>query len=169
MTEQWKPVAGYEGLYEVSDQGNVRSLPRPGKRNRNRVYGGQDLKPTPSGPPGARYMTVNLHHPGGRRTLRVHRLVAGAFLGPRPDGCVIRHLDGNSLNNRVGNLVYGTQSENILDAVRHGTHPEASRTHCDNGHEYTPDNTGPHPAGGRRCLACHRDQEHRRHERKRAA
>lgn len=71
----------------------------------------------------------------------MHVLVAAAWLGPRPDGLVIRHLDGNSRNNDVRNLAYGTPAENVRDTVRHGTHPEASKTHCYRGHEFTEDNT----------------------------
>lgn len=52
---------------------------------------------------------------------RAHRLVADAFLGPRPRKRQIRHLDGDPLNNRPGNLAYGTARQNRLDAIRHGT------------------------------------------------
>jgi hypothetical protein len=51
----------------------------------------------------------------------VHRLVLRAFVGPCPDGQEVRHLDGNPANNNLANLAYGTRSENIADALRHGT------------------------------------------------
>lgn len=132
MTE-WRPVVGHEGRYEVSSCGQVRSLPRPG------VPKARVLRQwTQYG-----YPSVNLSC--GSRDQRenrpVHVLVAAAWLGPRPDGLVIRHLDGNSRNNDVRNLAYGTPAENVRDTVRHGTHPEASKTHCYRGHEFTEDNT----------------------------
>lgn len=55
------------------------------------------------------------------RGVLVHHLVALAFIGPRPKGMVIRHRDGDPSNNRVDNLLYGTQQDNMADALRHGT------------------------------------------------
>lgn len=57
------------------------------------------------------------------RTSFVHRIVLEAFRGPCPDGWECRHLDGNPRNNRLGNLAWGTSSENKHDAIRHGTSP----------------------------------------------
>ena len=51
----------------------------------------------------------------------VHRLVMEAFVGPRPDGFEVRHLNGNGADNRLANLAYGTRTENIRDALAHGT------------------------------------------------
>jgi hypothetical protein len=119
MEENWLPVVGFEQFYEVSDQGRVRSL-RYGK-----VLKSSGRYPmlilTMGGVPAGRY---------------VHRLVLEAFVGPCPDGCECRHLDGNSRNNALSNLAWGTSGENKLDEVRHGTHPEASRAHCEAGHEF---------------------------------
>jgi len=85
----------------------------------------------------------------------IHRLVAAAFHGPRPDGQHIRHLDGNHLNNEASNLTYGTPSQNILDQVAHGRHNMASKTHCPSNHEYTRENTYVFSDGRRRCKTCH--------------
>lgn len=63
------------------------------------------------------YDRVHLSFGTGRRTLAIHTLVAAAFLGERPPGAVIRHLDDNPSNNKVSNLRYGTQSENMRDAL----------------------------------------------------
>lgn len=52
----------------------------------------------------------------------LHLLVAAAFIGPRPPGKIVRHLDGNRKNPRWGNLAYGTYAENTQDAIAHGTH-----------------------------------------------
>lgn len=111
--EYWLPVVGYEGLYEVSDQGRVRSLPRPGSTRTWRIYGGKVL--TPASCRG--YLSVKL--PKGSRS--VHSLVAEAFIGSRPDGMVVRHGENGSSDNSVGNLSYGTQKQNIYDKKRDGT------------------------------------------------
>lgn len=87
------------------------------------------------------------------RAYSVHCLVLEAYLGPRPEGLVARHLDGNPGNNSWTNLVWGTQSENMLDAVAHGTHLNARKTHCPYGHEYTPENTY-RDRGKRLCRTC---------------
>lgn len=118
MTElaRWLPVAGYEGDYEVSDVGQVRSLPREriGRWGVVRRVPGKILKGIKTGP----YRRVGLRKEGATRLLRVHRLVARAFV--EGIGPVVRHLDGDSLNNCSENLAWGTQRENTLDTVRHG-------------------------------------------------
>jgi hypothetical protein len=62
------------------------------------------------------------------------------FIGPRPDGLDVCHNNGDRLDNQVGNLRYGTRSENMLDTVPHGR-SRASRTHCPSGHEFNEENT----------------------------
>jgi hypothetical protein len=81
-----------------------------------------------------------------------------AFVGLRPKGLETRHLDGDPSNNQLSNLAYGTSSENHLDMVRHGTHAFSSRTHCDQGHEYTIKNTHVRKSGARLCRACLKDR-----------
>jgi hypothetical protein len=63
------------------------------------------------------HQLVNLR----RRHCKIHSLILEAFIGPRPPGLECRHLDGNSMNNRLDNLCWGTQRENMADRVRHGT------------------------------------------------
>lgn len=128
MIEQWRQVPGVSPAYEVSDLGRVRSLKR---------YAGTNLRvlATPLDSRGRPSVCID------RKARRVHQLVALAFLGPRPEGMEVRHLDGDMTNNRLSNLAYGTHAENIADQVRHGTHHMATRTHCPKGHEYTPENT----------------------------
>lgn len=87
----------------------------------------------------------------------VHALVASAFIGPRPDGQEVRHLDGDRLNPNVANLAYGTRSQNRIDCVQHGTDHNASKTHCANGHEFTEANTYVYKGRGkteRQCRTC---------------
>lgn len=113
--ETWKPVPGWESSYEVSDLGRVRSLPRrvassygSTSWNRGRVLAQSKV----CGYPG-----VSL---GRGKRANVHRLVAAAFLGPCPDGMLVRHLDGDRANSVVSNLAYGTHRENEADKYRHG-------------------------------------------------
>jgi hypothetical protein len=142
MQEQWRPVPGSPG-YEVSDRGRVRS-PRVMLRQ---------------GPIGSGHLAVQIPRNGKRRTVYVHALVLEAFIGPRPRGQECRHLDDDKTNNTVGNLRWGTRSENTLDKVRNGRHPMASKTHCVNGHEYTAATTYINPRDGhRRCRICRRTQ-----------
>lgn len=157
MTERWLPVAGHEWGYEVSDAGRVRSIDRIVRRSDGvmRRYRGRILKPSPMAP-GA-YLIVGLGT-GAGRTKTVHRLVATAFC-PRPDGAdVVRHLDGNKVNNTVANLAWGTTSENRLDDVRLGVHNQSSKTQCPRGHALRSPNLRSDAAarGYRGCLACHR-------------
>ncbi|WP_168714674.1 NUMOD4 motif-containing HNH endonuclease [Streptomyces sp. A0592] len=145
---EWRPIPGYEHTYEVSDTGQINSKARP------RTRGGLlKLKVNARG-----YWAVSLVAGGVQTTHEVHRLVALAFLGPRPPQAQVRHLDGDRLNCSAENLAYGTHSDNLLDAVRHGTHPTASRTHCPQGHEYTSENTRVTPSrpNARYCKACYR-------------
>jgi hypothetical protein len=113
MKEQWRAVPGFEGVYEVSDRARVRSF----RRRQVRL-----LRP---GLASNGYYTVALGR-GNSRT--VHSLVALAFLGPPPAGCEVRHKDGNRRRSCLTNLQYGTRSENIRDAVRHGTWMSPGRT-----------------------------------------
>ena len=101
-------------------------------------------------------------------SIAVHRALCEAFHGPPPfPGAKARHLDDDKLNNTPDNVQWGTQSENMLDAVRNGSNQNALKTHCPKGHEYTPDNTGlmvssRNGRNSRRCLTCHAARERAR-------
>ena len=103
--ETWKAIPGYEGRYEVSDQGRVRSF--------RRVANGQLLRPgrMPQG-----HLSVAL---GRGNSQCVHKLVLLAFVGPAPDKHECCHNNGNPADNRLENLRWGTRSENNTDAVVH--------------------------------------------------
>lgn len=115
-TEGWRPVVGHEGAYEVSSQGNVRSLDRTFFRERE-INGyisrhtvtikGRLLRP---GPSRSGHVSVAI----GRYNSRlVHQLVAEAFIGPKPDNCEVLHMNHIPSDNRACNLKYGTRSENM--------------------------------------------------------
>lgn len=120
--EEWKPVKGFEGHYDVSSEGRVRSLPR-----KRYSYGGREwmqpgriVKPTEVVDKG--YLVVSLCMDGYKRRHYVHSLVLTAFVGERPTSSDhTRHLDGNPANNRVENLKWGTPKENGEDKATHGS------------------------------------------------
>lgn len=119
IIEEWRPIAGYEGVYEVSDQGRVRSLDRLVRANSGwRSTGIRYFTPSSSGK-NRKYKKVLLRNP--KKQYLVHRLVLEAFVGPRPDNCEARHLDGDPSNNRLDNLAWGTKAENEADKIKHGT------------------------------------------------
>jgi NUMOD4 motif/HNH endonuclease len=137
--ERWLPIPGWSGYYEVSDQGRVRSVSRAITRSDGIVqYRRSQIITLQLQPTG--YLKVQLHK-HSQWTVPVHKLVLMAFVSPKPDGMECRHHDGNPANNRLDNLSWDTQSINTYDQVRHGTHPQASKTHCPQGHEYTDANT----------------------------
>ena len=153
--ENWLPVVGYEGFYEVSNLGNVRSVDREfvNARGHKRLWPGKAIKPM-VGTNG--YPSVGLKKIGTVKRCNVHSLVMAAFVGGRPHGMDILHKDGCKTNPKLDNLRYGTKSENGLDAVRHGHHPKTKRTHCPRGHELKfPNLTNSHyRRGSRDCRAC---------------
>lgn len=126
MNETWKPIAGFEELYEVSSHGRIKSLPRTITRGDGkplRVKGGILLtKPNSRG-----YQSVSINKDRCRTWTHVHSLVAKAFLGA-PAGPVgggkhdygVNHKDGDKLNNRADNLEYIKNSDNVLHARRTG-------------------------------------------------
>lgn len=154
--EEWRPVVGHECRYEVSSFGRVRSLDSevPCRGGKLRKIKGRILG-TSLGSTG--YPRVSLAPNSTHRA--VHRLVLEAFVGPRPDGLECCHNDGDPTNNRVENLRWDTHASNITDTVNHGTHTNASKTHCPQGHEMTPENVYIAPKRGeRQCRKCRRVQ-----------
>jgi NUMOD4 motif len=143
--EDWRPVPGYEGLYEVSRDGDVRSIPRPS------TAGGL-LKPgrTKKG-----YRHVALCKDGRQKTWKVATLVAAAFIGPRPAGLDVCHNDGDSGNDCAGNLRYDARGGNIADQVTHGTHNKSSVDAC--GKCGGPLAWVP-SEGRRRCIPCSKER-----------
>lgn len=106
--EIWKPVKGYEGLYEISNLGRVKSL------NRIRVYGSAKLteRILKQNPNKKGYFSVKLYLNGASKSYPVHRLVAFAFLEEIEGKTQIDHIDGNNQNNESTNLRWVTAKEN---------------------------------------------------------
>ena len=118
--ELWKPIENYEGLYEVSNKGNVRSLDRDvqyKKTDFTMKIKGVDLKPNvlKKG-----YLQVGLSKNGKRKSMLVHRLVMNAFNPTTDENLQINHIDGNKENNEVSNLEWVTAIENTNHAYDTG-------------------------------------------------
>lgn len=119
MEEIWKDIPNYEGLYQVSDLGNVRSLDRvvKGKAGCKKRIKGKVLKRNldKSG-----YPHVNLSKDSKLKTFTVHQLVCICFLNHKPNGCkmVVDHINEIRTDNRVSNLRIITHQENILKGFR---------------------------------------------------
>lgn len=104
----WKDAVGWEGLYQISNRGNVISL----KFNQVRYLVGQDN--------GHGYTTVHFRRRGVNVRLYIHRLVAEAFLANTENKPCVNHIDNDRRNNDVKNLEWCTYQENTNHAVKHG-------------------------------------------------
>lgn len=159
--ERWLPVVGWEGSYEVSDLGRVRSVDRLIKHS----YGGyrhlrsRIIRQRP-GLKNSAHLKVSLSRQGVNHHRWVHRLVLESFVGPCPDGMEGCHENGDPTDTRLTNLRWDTRSANSRDAVRHGTNWQTKKTHCAQGHEFSPENTiwitEPGRRTWRRCKTCKR-------------
>lgn len=158
--EDWKPVVGFEGLYEVSSLGRVRSLDRRtgGPHGPNsRVIPGRYLK-QPIDSVGYPHFGMTTRD-GGHSIFRVHNVVAKAFI-PNPTGLpLVRHLDDDKTNNHVDNLAWGTPAQNMQDKIRNGYKRERP-SHCKRGHEISGRNEIVQKDGRRNCRECARSYQH---------
>ena len=128
--ENWRPVVGWEGFYEVSDHGRVRSIPRVVPRAGTRIVSlAADPQPVTldrlmtgrllrQHPKRHGFMSVNFCRDGKQRTMGVHRLVLEAFVGPCPPGHMATHHNGDKTDNRLSNLRWAPHSCNR--GSRHG-------------------------------------------------
>ena len=108
MNEIWKDINGYEGFYQVSNYGRIKSLER-----RTKYYTKETiLKQYDRG----QSLSVVLRKPSVKpKFFLVHRLVISTFKPSQDNSLIVRHLDGNYKNNRLDNLYYGTYKENSID------------------------------------------------------
>jgi len=133
--EIWKQIEGYEGYYEVSDRGRVRSIKRIIKRSDGKIKTFKEVirKPQTSNGNGRKdgYQAVFLCRNGHQKRCCVHRLVANAFIKNKPKNCKyeVMHLDGDKLNNHASNLRYGSRKCNMAFKVEHGTDIKGERAY----------------------------------------
>lgn len=115
--EVWKDVVGYEGAYEVSNLGRIRSLDRyiSGAFNSKRFIKGVEIK---SSLTGNGYLGFNLVKDGKSKMSKVHRVVANAFIDNNELKPEVNHKDGNKNNNHVSNLEWVTKGENQSHAYK---------------------------------------------------
>ena len=128
IKEEWRNVRGYEGLYQISNKGRIKSLDRYVKNSRkgNRLIKEKVLNPTDNG---HGYKIIGLNYKGKRKNHYIHRLVAEAFIpNPYNKKCV-NHIDYDRGNNNVDNLEWCTTKENMQHSVERMSHPKKfSRT-----------------------------------------
>lgn len=152
--ESWRVIPGYEGFYEASNAGRVRSVDRTlanGKRRKGKILSPARGKLT-------EHQHVILCRNGKRKMQFVHRAVLESFVGPCPDGMEACHRDGVPTNNHLGNLRWGTPVSNMQDRLRHGNNPQSNKTHCPRSHPLELPNLTKTSVkhGWRKCLACQR-------------
>lgn len=105
MQEIWKDIKGYEGLYQVSNLGRVKSLKKSKIITPKLIHS---------------YFSVILYNKKNYKNFRIHRLVAQAFISNPNNYPQVNHIDGNKLNNVLENLEWCTQSHNMKEAYRIG-------------------------------------------------
>ena len=155
MSEVWKPCPSWPG-YEASSLGRIRSVDQVliNSLGYARNWKGRVRSP--------HYNSEGYAHLIIRgKTAKVCWMVADAFIGPRPEGQVVRHGPGGSSDDRPENLCYGTQAENIGDSVAAGTHRNVRKETCPNGHPYDA-----LIGNNRRCRRCHTANEKARRARR---
>ena len=162
--EEWRPVVGWEGLYEVSNFGYVRVLDRMMRTGNPGVFSLRKGKVmTPDYKNNLNHGRISLTYLDRVERTWVHRIVARAFIGEPPPGkYMVLHWDDNPWNNHVDNLRYGDAMDNKDDAVRNGS-AKRNPSHCPEGHEYIGDNLVNAASGSKRCRTCEYGVDRRRH------
>lgn len=156
-TERWLPVKGWEHLYEVSNRGQVRSLPRQTVKG---MLGGRILKQSKDS---SGHRKVTLSRSGKQLSKNVHELVAEAFLDPCPEGMEVCHGERGQDCNWASNLRYDTHEANMRDRLRDGHYANAQKEvcpHCEQPYTIRPNGKG------RYCIQ--RETENRRARREAA-
>ena len=154
MSESWLPVSGWEGIYEVSNRGRVRSIDRLDNLGR-RVKGRILVQKLVGSVPTSKRWAVQLCRNGKPVWHYVHIIMLEAFVEPRPAGMVGCHRDDTPRND-LSNLRWDTPSANTADLIANGNHSSSRKTHCAKfGHELTEDNVYRAPGKrNRHCRKC---------------
>lgn len=148
-----RQIDGFD--YEIAPSGQVYSMARVVMRSNGRPHTvvRKQLRPTWNGD----HWQVHLVRDGKKHTRYVHHLVLEIFVSPRPEGMRGLHRDDNPDHNHVGNLYWGTMSENAFDRVRNGRDHNANKTACKRGHALIGQNLAPwSKPSSRVCLSCNR-------------
>lgn len=111
LNEIWKDIKGYEGLYQVSNTGKIKSL-KFNHSNKEKIIKGNKEN--------LGYLVVTLYKDGNRKNFKIHRLVAEAFISNPKSLPQVNHIDGNKQNNRIDNLEWCTAKENTIHAHKIG-------------------------------------------------
>jgi hypothetical protein len=124
--EKWADIPRFEGQYQVSNLGRVKSLQRMRKTKSNgvAVHKERILKQS-TNCNGYKFLTLSRN--GVRNFYLIHKLVLISFVSPAEAGMQCRHLDGNPKNNNLKNLKWGTSQENLLDKIKHGNIPKGEK------------------------------------------
>lgn len=123
--EEWRPIPGWEGFYDASTLGRIKSLERRTTSYRGFTRRVRECILKPNSLSG--YPTLGLSANGRSKTYRVHRLVLLAFVGPCPPGHEACHEDNDRENARLSNLRWDTRVSNMADRIKHGTSNRGAR------------------------------------------
>lgn len=157
-TEIWRNLPDYIGTYQVSNKGRIRSLTRTvtDKNGRSMTRRGKMITPALAGKNG--YYQFAASENGLQSRITVQTAVLAAFVGPRPEGMIVLHLNGDPRDNRLVNLRYGTRAEASQMAATRAAADNPTTPRCPQGHPLiTPNLAAKNLALGHRlCKACHR-------------
>jgi len=116
--EIWKDILGYEGVYQVSNLGRIKSLERSWIAGNGGIFNHKEMILVAS-PKSGGYLTVSLHSNGKQNNKPIHRLVATHFIENKLKLKYVNHKDGNKKNNQINNLEWCTSSDNQKHAYEH--------------------------------------------------
>ncbi len=131
MAETWKDIKGYEGLYQISNGGKVRSLIF--RNNKTQIKRTKELTLTDNG---NGYLIVGLSKNGKKKNHYIHRLVAECFVSKKSDTNIVNHKDYNCKNNNADNLEWCTQKENVIYSKDRMKHPKSKAKPTNTGEKY---------------------------------
>ena len=117
METIWKPILNYEGFYEISNKGDIKSVDRIVLSKTNRFCKGKILKQNIDK---YGYKTIQLYKNGQRKALFVHRLVLSSFIGFIENKIQVNHINGVKNDNKLNNLEWVTAKENTIHAWKIG-------------------------------------------------